>query len=470
MLWRHSRATHVAARALLGLFLLGTILACTPAAAPTSEPQPGPTQAPAETAAAPTAVPTVEPKVSGEIDFLIWQNSPAMDEIVLNKLPRLFEQTHPGTKINTTVLPYDQYGQKLALLMSAGTPPDLWQPAADYKRYVAEGKVLITDEYINNNPIISDPAQSRVDSYAFLKQDGQHYYGIPMWGTLCGMQIYYNKDLFDKAGVAYPDDTWTWDDFRAAAAKLTIRNGEETEQWGCDWGYLPGWDGGWAPLVWGYGGEVYDDFIDTKEVYFDSPEVVAAWQYMQDLIYKDKVAPPPSVSGALAQSGGSPFASGKVAMVVDGCWMMDPYMKAVPSLGMTVIPKGPKGRVNVVWGTGLAISKDSDNPDLAAEYVLWADTDEEANKLLASAGQTCGAPVVRKYDQYYANSWASVPGGDACAQSLDNVRFCCVNNKNWSEAWDNVIGPEWDKFVNGKITAQEFADAVAGPANEILAK
>ncbi|MDI7277510.1 MAG: hypothetical protein QME94_16145, partial [Anaerolineae bacterium] len=104
------------------------------------------------------------------------------------------------------------------------------------------------------------------------------------------------------------------------------------------------------------------------------------------------------------------------------------------------------------------------------EYVMWGATDEEANKLLASAGQTCGAPVVRKFDQYYAGSWANVPGGDACTQSLENVRFCCVNNKNWSEAWDNVIGPEWDKFVNGKITAQEFADAVAGPANEILAR
>jgi multiple sugar transport system substrate-binding protein len=468
---------------LTGLLLAGMVAACSqpvpPAApapqvaAPTAAPatpaeQAAPTTAaeqPAPTEAAPTAA--AAPALAGEISFLIWQNSPGMDKLVGEDLPRMFEQTHPGTKINATVLPYDQYNTKLALLVAGGTPPDIFESGPDFMRYVTEGTVIPLDERFAADPVLSDANQSRVEANDFMKADRQHIYGT-QFGSICGMQLYYNMDLFDKAGVAYPDENWTWDDFRAAAKKLTIEENGETVQWGTTWGYLGGWDGGWGPLVWDSGAEYFDSPFQTKALYLDKPEVIAAWQFMQDLVYKDKVAPTPATLDVLSQAGGA-LLSGKVAMVVDGCWMMQPYKGGNFKLGMSVLPKGPAGRVNTGWfAGGMAIAKASKYPDLAWEYLRWLAVDEEANKALASIGMSCGAPVVKAYDQLYATSWAQIHGGDACTQSLENAKAATIWADAWNEIWTNIISPNWDKFANGEITAQQLSDAINKPANDAL--
>jgi multiple sugar transport system substrate-binding protein len=460
---------------LLAALLLSLVLAACAPVAPTAAPagqgeQAAPTAAPAQ--AEPTQAPAAGQAagaLSGEVSFLIWQNSPGMDKLVGEDLPRKFESLHPGTKVNATVLPWDQYNTKLALLVSAGTPPDIFESGPDFMRYVSEGTVIPLDDQIKNDPILGDPNQSRVDANDFMKADREHIYGT-QFGAICGMQLYYNKDLFDKAGVAYPDENWTWDDFRAAAQKLTITENGETTQWGTTWGYLAGWDGGWAPLVWDNGGEVFDSPFNPTKFYFDSPEVINAWQFMQDLIYKDKVAPTPATLDTLSQAGGA-LLSGKVAMVVDGCWMMQAYKGGDFKLGMTVLPKGPEGRFNAGWfAGGMAIASASKNKDLAWEYLRWLAVDKEANEMLANIGQACGAPMVKEFDSIYAASWKDVPGGDACTQSLDNVRAATIWHNNWNEVWTNTISPAWDKFQNGDMTAEEFSKTITGPANEALNK
>jgi len=410
-----------------------------------------------------------EAALSGEISFLIWQQSPGMDKAIGEDLPRKFEAAHPGTKVNVTILPFDQYNTKLALLSSSGTPPDTFAAATDFMRFISEGKVVALDELIKQDPVLSDPAQSRVDANGFMRADRKSVYGT-QFGPICGMQLYYNRDLFDKAGVKYPDDNWTWTDFHEAAKKLTIVEGGKTTQWGTAWGYLAGWDGGWAPLVWDEGGEIFDSPFNPEKFYFDSPEVIKAWQFMQDMIFKDKVAPAPSDMEALGQAGG-PLLSGKVAMIIDGCWMMNSYKDGKFKLGMTVLPKGSKGRYNAGWyAGGMAISADSKNKELTWAYLRWLAADEQANQILASVGGACGAPMVKAFDKIYAASWKDVPGGDACTQSLDNVRAASIWANPWNEIWTNIISPQWDKFKTGAIDAQQFADAIHKPANDALSK
>lgn len=464
----------------LSIALLCTLIAaCTqPApAAPTTAPQEatqpaGSTQSAEQPTTAATSAASPNPQtgtLSGEISFLIWQASPGMDKLVGEDLPRKFESLHPGTKVNATVLPFDQYNTKLALLVSAGTPPDIFESGTDFMRYVSEGKVVALDDMIKQDPILGDASKSRVDANDFMKADRQHIYGA-QFGAICGMQLYYNADLFDKAGVKYPDESWTWDDFSAAAKKLTITTGDNTTQWGTAWGYLEGWDGGWAPLVWDSGGEVFDSPFNPTKLNLDSPEVINAWQFMQDLVYKDKVAPTPAIMDTLSQAGGA-LLSGKVAMIVDGCWMMQSYKGGKFKLGMTVLPQGPKGRVNTGWfAGGMAIANDSKNKELAWEYLRWLSADEEANKMLASVGQSCGAPMVKEFDQLYATSWKDIPGGDTCTKSLDNARAATIWANPWNEIWTNIISPNWDKFKNGTIDAKQLSDAINKPANDALNK
>ena len=301
------------------------------------------------------------------------------------------------------------------------------------------------------------------------KIDGEHYYAIPTCGTLGGNILFYNAELFDKAGVAYPNENWTWDDFLSAAQALTIREGDETVQWGTAWGYLTAWDGGWWQLVWTRGGQVLDTNFNPKHMYLDSPEVIESWQWLQDLVYKWKVAPPPAVTDMLSQAGGD-LQSGKVAMVINGVWMLEPYQNAVPKLGMTLIPKGPAGRGDIAWPTGAGIFKASKNIPLAWTWLRWLCCDEEANKLYAQVGINCGAPFVRAFDKYYSSSWQNTPGGDACVKHLDAARMGGIISAKWGQIWTEVIAPEWDKFTAGKITAEELSAAINDRVNQMLSE
>src|SRR5262249_13550804 len=142
---------------------------------------------------------------------------------------------------------YSQIEQKLALLFASSQAPDVFFATGSILRYVQEGKVLPLDNYIKSDPTLTNPAKTRTWSYNMVKYDNKHIYATQN-GSLCGMQLYYNRDLFDKAHVAYPNNNWTWQDFLTAAQKLTVHQGNDTTQWGADLGYQ-GWDGGWESIA-----------------------------------------------------------------------------------------------------------------------------------------------------------------------------------------------------------------------------
>jgi multiple sugar transport system substrate-binding protein len=406
-------------------------------------------------------------QVAGEITHMQWNASPPTDQAIENAA-RAFEASHPGTKINMTLIPFDEYQQKVALQMSAGDPPDVFQMPPNVMRWVEAGAVIPLDDYIASDPVLSDAAQTRTWANDMTRFDGEHVFGTQA-GALCSMQLYYNRDLFDAAGVDYPTADWTWDDFRTAAQALTIQGGDRTTQWGADLGYLlAGWDGGWQTVAASNGANIMDTNFNPTELRFDDPAVISSWQFMQDLIYKDKVAPSPAVTEALSEAGG-PFLSGTVAMVADGCWMLPSYKEAGFNIGMAPLPQGTAGRVSPVWyAGGYLISEQSENKDLAWEWLRWLAVDPESNEIQAGTGLNCGAPMVIAFDELYASAWQDVPGGDACVTSLEGARFFQIFTPNWQEISDTIIDPNWDKFLNGSISAQELSDAITEPTNQQL--
>jgi multiple sugar transport system substrate-binding protein len=405
-------------------------------------------------------------QLSGEITHMQWNASPPTDQAI-EAAARAFETSHPGTTINMTLIPFDEYQQKVALQIGAGDPPDVFQMPPNVMQWVEGGQVIPLDDYIAGDPVLSDPEQTRVWANDMTRFDGEHVYGTQA-GALCSMQLYYNRDLFDAAGVEYPTADWTWDDFLAAAQELTITEGDRTTQWGADLGYLIGWDGGWQTVAASNGADIMDTNFNPTELRFDDPAVISSWQFMQDLIHMHRVAPSPELSEALAEAGG-PFLSGTVAMVPDGCWMLPSYKEAGFNIGMAPLPQGTAGRVSPVWyAGGYLISSGSENQDLAWEWLRWLAVDPESNEIQAATGLNCGAPVVIAYDELYASAWEDVPGGEACVTSLEGAEFFQIISPNWTELYDSIVEPNWDSFLNGDISAQEFSDAITEPVNQGL--
>jgi len=144
--------------------------------------------------------------------------------------------------------------------MSAGTPPDVMYMGSDYfPGYVIKGTLLDLTPFIKNDPDTNLPPFN-IDDYfpevvkPFIYKG--RYYGIPKDFTT--LALYYNKDIFDKMGIKYPKEGWTWKDFKETAIKLTQDfNGDGLiDQFGF---VLELWLGYWISWIRQNGGKVYDE-------------------------------------------------------------------------------------------------------------------------------------------------------------------------------------------------------------------
>ena len=252
------------------LVILFILAACSPSPVatlapdtPAAEPPPTEEAPPAETETVPVEATEVIWYVRTDEVEQFWEQ-----EIVIPG----FEAAHPDVKINLVVVPWNEFDTQFSILSAAGTPPDVWSAwgSDNFADYVARGLVADLTPYIARDAYdLSDFFPEVLDSYDF---DGKRY-GLPMQTT--ASFVFYNKDMFDAAGVAYPptswDDTsWTYAAFVEKCAQLTA-NTDDPEQavYGC---LLDAWPSDQYALMFGqdlYPPEAYLTGF-AGEAYLDS--------------------------------------------------------------------------------------------------------------------------------------------------------------------------------------------------------
>ena len=304
-----------------------------------------------------------------------------------------FEKSNPGIRINLVVVPPNDFDIKMQSMIAAGTPPDIWSHwgPSGFQDYVKRGLVADLTPYIEkDNFDLSDFQPEVLNTY---KEDGK-ILGLPFIST--GSFIFYNKDLLDKAGIAYPpsswdDKTWTYNQFLEMCKSLTNVTGDPaTDVYGCN---LALWPDGAYPLLWGQ-----DIFPDSayqtgfaEKSFLDDPNVIAAFQARQDILWKLKVMPSPAVSDALSADG-DVFMSGKVAMNLTGGWGWWNYT-AVKDFrwAAAALPYGADGRKDVVFTDPWMMSSKTAHPNEAWTFLkfLTAPAQQESWMKLT------GAPPVR---------------------------------------------------------------------------
>ena len=280
---------------LLALILLVT--ACSPAA-PAATAQPAPTvaqAAPTQAAAQPAtqAAPQATSAEQVELTFSVWGDPEELK--VLQELADDFSKENPNIKITVTVADWTTYWDKLQTQLAAGTPPDVFAMDAPlYPDYQSRGVIMNLQPYIDQDKFdLTDYYPSALQCYK--TPDG--YYGLPR--DVQPSVMYYNKDMFDAAGVTYPDDTWTWNTVIEQGQKLTKEN-----QYAI-WTDLWDMELYWASAIWQNGGQVLSP--DYSKTLIAEPAAMGAWQYFHDMIFKYKIMPTP----ASAQQFGDPFEIGQ---------------------------------------------------------------------------------------------------------------------------------------------------------------
>lgn len=296
---------------------------------------------------------------SDKLTVAIWDSGQkdGLDEIIKDYT----EAT--GVSVEVQVVNWDQYWTLLEAGATGGELPDVfWMHSNEAQKYMENDMLLdLTDRIASSQKLEMDKfPQDLKDLYTL---DGKTY-AIPK--DMDTIALWYNKTMFDEAGIEYPNEDWTWDDYYDAAVKLTKKDGS---QYGTTMGPSSNQDG-WENMVYSMGGKVISD--DKTKSGFDDPNTIKAMEYVEKLIQN---AMPPAAT--MSETGGDVlFQSGKVAMCTFGSWMIAPMKQndyVAENCAVAVLPKDAETgrRVSIYNGLGWAISAGTENPDAAWELVEW---------------------------------------------------------------------------------------------------
>ena len=274
-----------------------------------------------------------------------------------------FEAKYPNIKINPIHVPAGQgVASKILTMLAGGTPPDvmyIWPEA--FPEFSRKKILLPLNKFLERDGINIDRwFPQLIEPY----KSGDKIYGLPRsWHPYI---LYYNKNLFDEAGIPYPDETWTWEDVIEYGKKLTRdRNGDGIiDQFAI--ANIP-----YPILVWSSGGSFFKDGKPT----FDAPGTIEGLQLARDLIWKYKISPTPEQLKTV-QSAEDMFFTGRVAMFGLGIWAV-PRFREIKTFqwDITIMPKG-KVRRTLLVTAGWGISAKSKHPDEAWEFVKYLSGEE----------------------------------------------------------------------------------------------
>lgn len=271
----------------------------------------------------------------------------------------------------------DEYVSKMILNHVANAMPDVMTLDA------SSAAIFINNGVLEDlTPLIEKDRSFDIGNYwpnaVGVARRGSKIYAIP--GDFTPMVVYYNKKLFDEAGVPYPKPGWNFNDFLETARKLTV---PAKKQYGF---YFNNWMAGWIMWLWNNGGDALSPDGKRAEGFLDSSQNVKTIAFLKSLMNQYKVAPALSQTAAM---GVDPFANGQCAMAVSGHWSIVAY-KAAPKgqdgkpkldwtqLGVVELPHNTPKSNTVMYEAGFGIPVKAKHKDLAWKYIkLWTSHDTQ---------------------------------------------------------------------------------------------
>ncbi len=359
-----------------------------------------------------------------------------------------FNAHFPDITVEPQIVPWEDYWTQLQTAVAGGETFDVfWINSASLPVYASSSTLMPIDPIIGEGGVDTSmfPAPL-VEMYGY---EGVQY-GLPRdFDTIA---LFYNKDLFDAAGVEYPTDAWTWEDFRTAAEELTDA---EAGIWGA--GLQTSWQENYYNFIWQNGGRLLND--DRTECVVDEPAACEAFEYLTGF-FTDELTP----SIAVQQSNpvaDSLFPAGQVAMMTGGSFRAGAYGAAEANIDVAPLPQGMArataihGLANVIW-TGTAA------PAAAMEFVKFL-AGEEAEQVLGESGATI--PAYSGLQE----PWLS-------ANPEMNLQVFIDATEYSQQVPDPEVGFEWQIEIqsvvidgwSGDIPAEEICVQAASAANAVL--
>lgn len=384
-----------------------------------------------------TALAPMTAQAAGDtLTVAIWDNG---QRAGLEEIMNDFTEA-TGIKTEIQVVEWGSYWTLLEAGASGGEMPDVfWMHSNEAVRYMANDILLdLTDKIAESDKLEMDKFPEDIRE---MYQWNDKTYAVPK--DVDTIAIWYNKDMFDEAGIEYPDGSWTWDEFYDIAEKLTKEDGSQ-------FGFAANPSNEqdtWMNIIYSMGGSVLTE--DNKSG-FDDPNTIKAMNFVDKCI--KNVMPP---AATMSETGTDVlFSSGKVAMISQGSWMVSGFKDndfIVEHADVARLPKDAEtGRsVSLYNGLGWAASANTSMPDEAFQLIEWFGTKDMQQKQ-ADLGVTMAA--------YEGMSEGWVKSTDAFnlqpyLDAMDDIVF--RPHTNATLAWWNPMVEELKKPWNDEESMED---------------
>lgn len=322
-----------------------------------------------------------------KVTVTTWDS--ADNKITRDLLVKAFEKEHPNIQIEWIDITAAEYYPKLQTMIAGDAAPD-----AAFLAYDMIPSFAGNDAIQSIDPFLAKDTSFTMNDYyprvkEMLSYEGKSY-AVARDFTV--FALYYNKDMFDKAGVAYPDESWDWVKFRNACLKLTQdTNGDgRTDQYAF---VNEPWLDSYIWWIWENGGDVVDK--DCSKSVINSPQTIEALKYLGDLRNRDKVMPRVVGYNESGQENQSMLVNGRLGMYVNGSWLMGLLTKQSKiNWDVAPVPKGPKSRKTVLFSVGMVIPTKSKHPQEAWEFLKFVGG-PEGQSFYGSAAIGSGIPAIK---------------------------------------------------------------------------
>jgi len=375
-----------------------------------------------------------------------------------------WQKEHPDIIVELQHTPgVSNYTNKLLTRVAGGNPPDVaFAEVAIFVDFQKENLFMDLNPFIENDPDFS-LEDYFPDVVKRFTRDGK-IYGIPR-DTAPFACVYYNKRLFDEAGVPYPTDDWTWSDLLEKSKALTKKNKEgQTIVYGF-------YSSFYQNFIYSNGGKLVDNVEHPARCMLDDPKTIEGLQFYADLFTKYGVSPDPIDISNIGLGGGNElFMRGRIAMYNSGIWET-PMFRNIKDFDWDVVmfPKGPTGvRGFGTGGSAYCIMKSTKYPE-ASWQVVKALAADKGQIMMAEEG--LAQPANRKIAE--GPHWAGSPKKPLNKGMLNKaVRYVIYSpfHSKWREIEEKYLSPELDYLLLGEETAEEFAHKLTPIINKMLQK
>lgn len=372
---------------------------------------------------------------------------------------RKFEVKHPDVIVKYEPIAGGGYPSKILTQIASGTAPDLFFiPGNSPIDLAKKGVLLDLTDYIERDK------DYFADIYPRL-MEAQRYkgriYALP--GNANTDVLYYNKTLFDEAGVEYPNGDWTWQDMLEASIKLT-KKGEGGGV--VQFGLLPYEI---RLFILQNGGVLWNK--DKSKCIINSPETIEAIEFHKDLKYKYHVSP--TGSDARQQGVVEMFAMGRAAMLGGARWLTAAFrIRKQGELDWAVAPlPRAKKRASILSFTSIGISADTKHPELAYELAKFM-IRPEGIKFLIEVGDSIPIRSSGEEVEFFLNEPGRPKGEnqiylDALEYSYTNAEIL-INPRIVYLEQLAITSQYFEKFELGHLTAEETLKGIENKLNEMI--